>query len=119
MSFIALALTLCTAVGADDLACNTYMVDAFAGDIPVGQMMPLKKVSLSDQWTDCLTRLEEETHLARSAAMADRATRPSANDGQSTAHRQAYLQRFNIAEDVKSVDVWEYRCERLKESEIP
>lgn len=119
MSFIALALTLCTLAGSDDQKCNTYYIDAFAGDIVEGQTFNAKPVALPDQWGDCMTRLDEETSLARLAAKFDHATKPTAKDGQSTSYRAAYLKRFNIVEDVKNIDRWEYGCAKVKEDDTP
>ncbi|UAV90042.1 hypothetical protein REC_193 [Pseudomonas phage REC] len=127
MSFIALALTLCTFVGPDQDGvssqfvpdhCNTYFIDAFAGDFVEGEKEPEAK-PMADQWGDCMTRLDEETMLARAAARSDRATKPTAKDGQYTANREAYLKRFNIVTDVQSIDRWEYGCAKVAEADTP
>lgn len=116
MSFIALVLTLCTAVGSADGNdhCNTYFIDAFAGDAST-----LKTVAMGDQWNDCMTRLDEETLLARLAAKADHSSKPTGKDGISTVNRAAYLKRFNIVQDVNSIDRWEYGCARVNEDDTP
>lgn len=132
MSFIALALTLCLAPSAnqdgvssqylpDD--CNTYFIDSFAGDFVEGEKEPEAKAMadkpLADQWSDCMTSLDQETMLARAAARSDKATKPTAKDGQYTANREAYLKRFNIVEDVQSLTRWEYGCAKVAEQDTP
>ena len=127
MSFIALALTLCIAPTAnqdgvssqympDD--CNTYFIDSFAGDFVEGEKEPEAK-PMADQWSDCMTSLDQETMLARAAARSDKATKPTAKDGEYTANRKAYLKRFNIVEDVQNLTRWEYGCAKVKEDETP
>lgn len=118
MSFIALALTLCTAVGSDSEKCNTYFIDHFAAK-DKSALMRVVDPSMGNQWGDCLGRLDEETIKARIAAKADRATKPTAKDGESTVKRAEYLKRFNIVQDVKSIDRWEYGCARINEDDTP
>jgi hypothetical protein len=116
--FIALMLTLCT-MSSTGQQCNAYYIDAFAGDFVEGQLSPVEKVSLSDQWSDCLDSMDVETELARSAARSDLATNPSANNGKYTLNREAYLKRFNIVEAVNSIEVWEYSCAKVKGEDTP
>lgn len=125
MSFIALALTLCTFVGSDNTDksaaykawqpddCNTYFIDAFAGE--EGQT----DKAMPEQWGDCWERMEEETALARMSARHDHATKPTDKGGVSTGYRKDYLKRFNIDKDVKSIDRWEYGCVRVAENDTP
>lgn len=116
--FIALMLTLCTTASTGE-QCNAYYIDAFAGSFIEGQLAPVEKVALADQWSDCLDSLDVETELARSAARSDMATRPSGKDGKWTLNREAYLKRFNIVEDVNSITMWEYSCGKVAEQDTP
>ncbi len=111
--FIALALTLCTMVGNNDEACNTYFIDTFT---PVEVSTD---ISLSEQWGDCTERLQDETDAARNAALKDRASRPSAKNGETTKHRQAFLSQYNITEDVATLDIWQFSCARVKAEDTP
>lgn len=117
MSFVALVLTLCTAVGSNDDACNGYYIDSFAGAYKVGQTVPEDK-SMGDQWGDCMDRYKEELHFARAATLKDRAATVKGKPEVMT-EREKYLKRFNIVEDVRALDTWDYSCVKLKENQIP